>query len=98
MVKKPMPSRKDDDLAPAIGLSGGAKKKKKKGSPPPRFGNIMITAGVAGALVSVGVWVAAEFWHINIPAQLAPPLTTIVTWLSYVGRAIIIVLMEIWNL
>jgi hypothetical protein len=33
---------------------------------------------LAGALVTVGIWVAKKFFGIDVPAELAAPLTTIV--------------------
>jgi hypothetical protein len=36
------------------------------------------TLAFAGAFVTVGVWVARRFFKIEIPAELAAPLTTIV--------------------
>jgi len=38
--------------------------------------------GVAGALVTVGIWAAKQFWAVDVPAMLAAPLTTLVSALG----------------
>jgi uncharacterized membrane protein len=61
-----------------------------------------MTSAVASAFVSVGLWIAEDFFHVTIPAHLAPPLATIVVYLAAVGRvigiAIIGFLTFLWNL
>ncbi len=38
--------------------------------------------GVAGALVTVGIWAAKQFGDVDVPATLAAPLTTLVSALG----------------
>ena len=43
--------------------------------------NAITVGGVAGALVTVGIWAAQQFAH-EVPATLAAPLTTLVSALG----------------
>jgi hypothetical protein len=55
-----------------------------------------MTTGVASAFVSVGLWIAEDFFNLNIPAHLAPPLALIVIYLANVGRVIGVAILAIW--
>ena len=50
----------------------------------PRGGSTeaLTIGGVAGALVTVGIWALQQFGNIDVPATLAAPLTTIVSALG----------------
>lgn len=65
-------------------------------------GNVVMSSAVAGALVSVGVWIAQDFFDVKVPAQMAAPLATVVLWLATIGRVIALgiaaIVITVWEL
>ena len=43
----------------------------------------LTVTGVAGALVTVGIWAAKQFGGVEVPATLAAPLTTLASALGF---------------
>ena len=43
---------------------------------------VFTVGGVAGALVTVGIWAAKQFGDVEVPATLAAPLTTLMSALG----------------
>ena len=45
---------------------------------------------ISSAVVTVAIWAAKQFWNVDVPATLAPPLTTIAITIGigvvHVGR------------
>jgi hypothetical protein len=59
--------------------------------------SIVMTSAVVGAFLSVGLWIAEDIYHVNIPAYLAPPLATIMVFLVGVSRiAVIAIIGFLW--
>jgi hypothetical protein len=75
MAKRKQPRNGSDDNA-------------VRGKRASQTGNLVMTSAIASAFVSVGLWIAEDFYHLNIPAHLAPPLATIVVFLAGVGRIV----------
>jgi hypothetical protein len=57
-----------------------------------RTASVVMGMAVASAFVSVGAWIAHDFYNINVPAHLTPALATLFLWLANVGRAIAVAL------
>ena len=53
-----------------------------------RATNVVMGMAAASAFVSVGAWIAQDFYHVNVPAHLTPALATLVLWLANIGRTI----------
>jgi hypothetical protein len=51
--------------------------RRREGSP-----EALTVSGVAGALVTVGIWAAKQFGGVEVPAMLAAPLTTLASALG----------------
>jgi hypothetical protein len=65
-----------------------------------RLRQALFGSALAGALVTVGVWAAKEFWGIDIPAHVASALTTIGTVIGVVIEelvAIIVAIIKVWH-
>lgn len=42
----------------------------------------LIVSGLAGSIVTVGVWAAKEWGHVEIPAEIAAQLAVIVSFIA----------------
>jgi uncharacterized membrane-anchored protein len=56
-----------------------AKRATSNGTSAPNATVGVIAAGTfSGALVTVGIWIAKTFYSVDVPAEIAAPLTTLV--------------------
>jgi hypothetical protein len=86
--KPPKPKETESKVAKS-------KEKKNGGRRAPSVGGVVMTFAVASAFVSVGIWIAQDFFGVKVPAQLAAPLATILVWIVGIGRAIAIAIAAI---
>jgi hypothetical protein len=83
------------------GKSAVPKPTKHQRANVPIVGNVVMTSAIASAFVSVGLWIAEDFFHLNIPAHLAPPLATILVLIAGVARVLVLgivgLVIFLWN-